>query len=350
MKKAIYFLLLFFYSTAGAQGYEVKVHPGTELLHIINYLAGVNEPLVQESSYLEAVDDWFVSYKEHPAVQHASQLPYNDFADLGWCFDLDNQALHYPEDYGYFAYMLDTAFLKTYLTLSKAFAEETRFWDFFLEQEANYQQWEAQFSTALVKSKNFDQLEDFYRVPLNKTIYFSISPIGTTLKANLYLEAVNPKYAHYAPIIIPYDHNMINSESKSPNFKYNEKSLRHSVWHEASHLYWEVINEKYRKQLSQLRYKDAYSQNFNSFDDNALNQYFFIHELIADGVAISMKHHYVEPALAEEHLQLNEKMGAVLFRDLHELLKNKYWENRHEVNFQDFIPEIIAMIEAKKQS
>lgn len=71
--KKVFTLLLILLSPQGIaqivqKSYEVKVHPGMELMHIINYLAGVNQPLVKNSTYLDAVDDWFGNYKDHPAV------------------------------------------------------------------------------------------------------------------------------------------------------------------------------------------------------------------------------------------------------------------------------------------
>lgn len=53
-------------------------------------------------------------------------------------------------------------------------------------------------------------------------------------------------------------------------------------------------------------------------------------------------------ALAEDHLKINERIGAHLFRDFVDLIEKEYYDNRDDQNFQDFIPQLIEMIEDKK--
>jgi len=327
--------------------YEVKVHPGTELLHIVNYLAGVNQPLVKRSSYLDDVDEWFERYRDHPAVLHATKLPYNDFSDLGWCFEGDKMDLSVPDRYGYFEHLMTKTYLEDYLKLSHQFAEESRFWEFFQEQQPNYQKWEKQFTDALERDTPLQKLHDFYSVSFDKVIYFSISPMGTSLKANLFMDEINPTFKDYAPIIIPYDFNFIDVKKNEPNFYYHKMALTNSVWHEVSHLYWEDINGNYRDEIKKLSYQDDYTSNFNTFEDEELNTYFFVHELVADGVAIFLKKEFIDQALAEDHLKINERIGAPLFRDFVDLIEKEYYVNREDKNFQDFIPQLIEMIEDK---
>lgn len=327
--------------------YEVKVHSGTELLHIVNYLAGVNQPLVKQSSYLDDVEEWFERYRDHPAVHHAMKLPYNDFSDLGWCFEGEKMDLSIPKSYGYFEHLMTKPYLEEYLKLSHQFAEDSRFREFFQEQQPNYQKWEKQFTVALERDTPLQELHDFYSVSFDKVIYFSISPMGTSLKANLFMDEINPTFKNYAPIIIPFDSNFIDDKKSEPNFYYHKKALTNSVWHEVSHLYWEEINGAYREKIKRLSYQDDYTSNFNTFEDEELNTYFFVHELVADGVAIFLKKEFLNEALAEEHLKINERIGAHLFRDFVDLIENEYFDNRDNHNFQDFIPQLIKMIEDK---
>jgi len=327
--------------------FEVKVHPGTELLHIVNYLAGVNQPLVKRSSYLDDVDEWFESYRDHPAVLHAMKLPYNDFSDLGWCFEGEKMDLSIPEKYGYFEDLKTRTYLEEYLKLSYQFAEESKFLEFFQEQQPNYKKWEKQFTDALERDSPLKALHDFYSVSFDKVIFFSISPMGTSLKANLFMEEINPTFKNYAPIIIPFDSNFIDDKEHEPNFYYHKKAITNSVWHEVSHLYWEEINGNYRDEIRKLSYQDDYTSNFNTFEDEELNTYFFVHELVADGVAIFLKKQFMDEALAEDHLKINERIGAHLFRDFVDLIEKEYYDNRDDQNFQDFIPQLIKMIEDK---
>jgi len=323
------------------------VHPGTELLHVVNYLAGVYQPTARQSSYLDAVETWFGKYREHPAVVHAAALPYNDFTDLGWCFDFPDNELKIPDGYGYLDKIMDREYLERYLILSREFAEKSDFWAFYQEQEPNYRIWEKEFADGLEREQPLAALRYFYRADLGKTIYFSIAPMGATLKVNLFLEEINPEFSQYAPIIVPFDRAYVDEQTETPNFAYNRKSLNHAVWHEASHLYWEVLVAPFRQRLLNLDYEDALSVNFNTFADKGMDTYFFIHEVVADGVAILLKRKFSGIDEADAHLAINEGMGSPLYREMVELLDWEYYPNREEQNFREFIPHLIEMIENK---
>lgn len=253
--------------------------------------------------------------------------------------------VYYPEGYGYFEHILPKEYLEEYITLSREFAIASRFWEFFESQKSNYQKWEKQFSEAMARDYPLEQLDDFYQTSYGKTVYFSISTMGTSLRVNLFLEEFNPRHGHYAPITIPFDHQYVVQEIEEPNFKYHQMALTNSVWHEVGHLYWEDINSDYRQAISQMAYEDQFPKKFNTFQDKSLDQYYFIHELIADGVAIFLKKQFISHKLAEEHLAIYESYGRPWYRKLMRLMETDYWPNREKVNFQEFIPQIIKMIE-----
>ncbi|WP_176146110.1 DUF4932 domain-containing protein [Parapedobacter luteus] len=327
----------------------VEVHKGTELLHIINYLAGVYSPAVQNSSYRKAVDEWFVNFKDHPVLDVARKLPYNDFVDLGWCIQFPDYSITFPEKYGYFDQIVDKNLLANYLTLSTEFAKASDFMSFFDSQEDNYSKWENQFLTRLREEKPLQALGNFYQIPLRQKIYFSISPMGVVLRANIFQAEISPENKIYAPVIIPFDNRFIDNESKEPNFKYSRVSLNNNVWHEVSHLYWEYLNAPYRDEILALKYADSLSINFKTFESDAQNTYSYIHEIIADAVTIFLKKKYIGVEEAEEHLSLNESYGSPLYRKVVNLIENEYWDNREKINFQEFTPQIIALIKEEGQ-
>jgi len=351
MRSAIVTILFFVFANAAhsQHNYVVEVHKGTELLHIINYLAGVYSPAVQNSSYREALDEWFVNFKNHPVIDVAKKLPYNDFADLGWCIQFPDYSITFPEKYGYFDQIVDKHLLIDYLTLSADFAKASDFMGFFSSQKDNYSKWENQFFNTLQEEKPLQVLENFYQVPLKQKIHFSISPIGVVLRANIFQEEISPENKNYAPVIIPFDNRFIDKDSKEPNFEYSKVSLNNNVWHEVSHLYWEYLNAPYRNEILALNYADSLSINFKTFESERQNTYYFIHEIIADAVTIFLKKKYIGKNEAEEHLTLNESYGSPLYRKLVNLIEDKYWDDREQVNFQKFIPRIIALIEEEGQ-
>ncbi|MGY5848770.1 DUF4932 domain-containing protein [Salegentibacter sp. HM20] len=343
-------LFLVFSNAAQSQhNYVVEVHKGTELLHIINYLGGVYSPAVQNSSYQKAVDEWFVHFKDHPVVEVAKKLPYNDFVDLGWCIQFPDYSITFPEKYGYFDQIVDENILIDYLTLCAEFARASDFMGFFASQKDNYSKWENQFQTKLQEEKPLQTLENFYQAPLGQKIFFSISPIGVVLRANIFQEAISPENKIYAPVIIPFDKRYIDNESKEPNFEYSKESLNNNVWHEVSHLYWEQLNAPYRNEILALKYSDLLSENFKTFESEAQNTYYYIHEIISDAVTIFLKEKYIGIEEAEEHLALNESYGSPLYRKVVNLIENEYWDDREKINFQEFIPRIIALIKDEGQ-
>lgn len=349
---------------AKATEYEpvVAVHPGTELLHIINYLAGVARPRVADYSYRNDVDNWFAKYATHPAVLHAKSLPYNDFVELGWAFDYTPGAnggmqLKKPQGFGWQGKMKTPEYLQTYLELSEDFARQSNFSGFFAAQQSNYALWVAQFEVRLKELAPEAVLWDFFGLSgdaasdnAQTTIYYSISPIGVTLRANIIMHEVRPDQAHFGAVLIPFDPQYLTKEGEkpanypAPDFHYTDIALQQAVWHEAAHVIYEALAQNHNTELSAITYRDCFSRNLAIFDDSGLNTYFFIHEVVADAVSIFLKSVYVSEAAAEHHLKLNEDMGGMLYRPLVEYFRTSYFPNRHKQNFSAQMPSMIAFI------
>lgn len=349
-------LSLFSFGLCLGQGKEiVEVHPGTELLHIVNYLAKVYHPPVSKSTYIKDIHQWFGKHKTHKAVLFASHLKFNDFVDLGWCLEFPSLELRKPTDLGYFDQFHSRDTLLTYIDLCRQFAADTDYWQFYQKHKPDYDRWTNEFKQALLRDKPLEKLQDFYQQSLTKTFYFSISPIGVVLRANVQAEKINPTYGHLAPIIIPFDGRYLDkqaapSDSTRPSFAYTPSTMSNNVWHEASHIYWEELNKPYRKLISQLSYSDSLSKQFTPFGDSKLNFYFYLHEVIADGVAIYLKKIYLGKEAYLSHLQINENAGGMLYSALVKLFEDKYWKTRKDRNFQNFIPDILSMIKQKENS
>lgn len=335
----------------------VAVHPGTELLHVINYLAGVARPMVASYSYRDDVDAWFAPYADHPAVIHARALPYNDFVELGWAFDSETMALQIPEGFGWQGLMVAPDYLHEYLRLSADFAQESNFLAFFVSQQANYKVWVEQFEARLRAFDPEPVVWDFFALPPDErdtTLYYSISPLGVTLRANLIMHEVRPNYAHYGVILIPFDPRYLHQEGEvselreysEPAFDYSESAMQQAVWHEATHVIYESLVADNMPALSAITYRDCFFRMLSVFDDEGLNTYFFIHEVMADAVAIFLKDEYVSSAAAEHHLVLNENLGGKLYRPLVSYLRENYFDSRHERSFRQQLPDIINYINA----
>jgi hypothetical protein len=167
------------------------------------------------------------------------------------------------------------------------------------------------------------------------------------LRANIQSEVINPKYGKYAPIIIPYDLRYVDNkqvtDDEEPSFDFNH-TISNNIWHEVSHVYWEELCRPYKKEILALAYRDALSQKFQPFSDRQLSFYFFLHEVMADAVAIFLKKVYEGQSAAEAHLKMNEEAGSPLYRKMVRQFEQKYWPRRETRHFQAFVPHILKMI------
>ncbi|TDK23782.1 DUF4932 domain-containing protein [Luteimonas aestuarii] len=325
--------------------YVVAVHPGTELLHVINYLARVYGPPVRDYDYRRAVDAWFGHLREHPAVVHARTLPYNDFAELGWALEFPGPTLVEPEGFGHLGLIKDEAYLREYLRLAVAFARDADFSGFFAAHEADYARWVAEFERRMREADPLPQLADFYGTGLDKTLYFSISPLGVVLKANIVVDAVAPRHAGYGPILVPFDPRFLPEEpTDTARFDYADEPLANAVWHEATHIALEQFAEGQREVLMDIDYADDFSRRFQVFDDPRLDTYFFVHEVLADAVAIHLKGERFGAESAETHLAQNEAMGGTLYRPVVAHLRDAYAPGRHERDFRAYLPALAGFI------
>ncbi|MFC4726928.1 DUF4932 domain-containing protein [Coralloluteibacterium thermophilus] len=327
-------------------GHVVAVHPGTELLHVINYLARVYAPPVRDYDYRRAVDAWFGHMREHPAVVHARALPYNDFADLGWALEWPGPRLVEPEGFSHLGRIKDDDTLREYLRLAVAFAQDADFAGFFAAHEADYARWVAEFEARLRAVDPLTPLADFYGTGLDKTLYFSISPLGVVLKANIVIDEVAPRHAGYGPILVPFDPRFLSEgPTTAARFDYTDVALSNAVWHEATHIALEQFADGQRELLMDIEYADALSRQFVVFDEPRLDTYFFVHEVLSDAVAIHLKGVHFGDALAEEHLAQNEAMGGALYRPVVTHFRTTYAPRRTERDFRAHLPALAAFID-----
>ncbi|NYZ61938.1 hypothetical protein [Luteimonas deserti] len=323
----------------------VAVHRGTELLHIINYLARVYGPPVRDYDYRNEVDAWFGHLREHPAVVHARTLPYNDFAELGWALEWPGPRVVEPEGFGHLGLIKDEAYLRDYLRLAVEFAQVSDFEGFFAAHEADYARWVAQFETRLAAVDPLTPLADLYGTGLDKTLYFSISPLGVVLKANIVIDEVAPRHAGYGPILVPFDPRFLpEGPTDAARFDYADMPLANAVWHEATHIALEQFAHGQRDVLKDIDYADDFSRQFKVFDDPRLDTYFFVHEVLADAVAIHLKGERFGADAAETHLAQNEAMGGVLYRPVVTHLRERYAPGRATRDFRAHLPTLAAFI------
>lgn len=333
---------------ASAPVYEVDVHPGIELLHVINYLARVYGPPVRDYDYRRDVDAWFGHLREHPAVVHARALPFNDFVDLGWALDPADLTLTRPQGFGHLGGLHPPEHLHRYLELAVDFARDSDFAGFYAAQRPNYTRWIEEFRSRVDAVDPLTPLHDFYAADDGKIPYFSLSPLGVVLKANVVIDIVAPAHAHLGPVLVPFDPRFLApGDTDRVRFDYTDLQLDNAIWHELTHVALEVFAAPHRDALMDVRYADALRAQIDNFEDPRLNTYFYLHEVIADAVAIALKAERYGEAEAETHLAQNEDFGGALYRPLVTHLRADYMPTRAQTGFDTHIPVMVRFIEAQ---
>ena len=145
-------LLTFWLSLSAFAGYgqsdslKITVHPGVELLTIVQKLAG-KYPDSTPTGYEREVLAYFKPYQQHPAVQQVQQFKgrvYPDLTELGFCFgdspDVPLGSL--PDSSGWYK-SYGKAAVQEYLRQCRAFAVASHFREFYRAHAAAYAAWGA---------------------------------------------------------------------------------------------------------------------------------------------------------------------------------------------------------------
>ncbi|MEM9931947.1 MAG: DUF4932 domain-containing protein, partial [Bacteroidota bacterium] len=228
-----------------AQSYEVNVHPGQELLTVIQILAD-RYPTPNKSAYAKDMEAHFRQHENHPAVKAMAEMSekiYTDFPELGWCFyDFPTFKLSIPEtNLWYDLYGKDT--VQQVVRLAKDFADTSDFWSFYEAHKADYQAWGSDVRHALDSLGYVEKLDAFFSRQVTgerPTFYIAMDPLNSWgAHAIPHLEEINPYYNGTKAYSLGY-WNRESTEKDSPSFK-GGNFLPNLVWHEGSHIYLKSV-------------------------------------------------------------------------------------------------------------
>lgn len=323
----------------------INVHPGIELLTIIQKLADQFQPSTP-SLYEKEVNDYFGKFKNLNAVTRIKNFKgnvYPDLTELGFCFsDFPEFKLHIPDSLNWYKYYGKDS-VEQYLKDCKDFAEQTNFWEFYKKNESNYLIWGKPIYNGLIKDSLIEKLNDFYKTSEKAPkFYICIDPLnGWGAHAINNPALLNPDYADLKAYTIGYFSNS-PSISKNPIFAYGNYAIN-LVWHEGSHVYLEQLFKKYEAQIEALSYL------FNKDDQgmksqNISNWNYCLNENVVRGIVIALfKKYKTEREWKRQNAQeiLND---FIYSEEISKIILDNYLNNNKYENFADFFPVLLDKI------
>ena len=349
--KALLFLLLFLsYTTFGQNTpspipfgakkdgkLTVTVHPGVELLSIIQYLAGHAGP--RPSPYLTDVRQHFAPFRNHPAVlflfNSDARFGY-DLPELGWCFDnpLKPSGFIIP-DSTYWLKSFSRPALTDYLTLCLDFARQSHFAAFYQQHQADYNRWSQAFTRQVDSLQVIQKLEAFYRHPTTSRWYICLDPLNAYGAHAIMTRTLAPAYSNY----IVYQQGYWNRNTKpdiDPTFDVDMYNL---VWHEGSHIYINQLLNQYRTRIDSLSYlmRESVVLHRQNIDD----WQHFVDESVVRAISVAMYRKYLSPELAKQQLEREQKSGFVYTDQLAHFILDDYLNTSQYSSFENYFPVLL---------
>jgi len=321
----------------------VRVHPGIELFTVVQLLAG-KYPMPNKSGYAKEVEAYFAPFAHHPAVQQARRLPkvYTDLPELGYCLDnFPAVRLHYPAQTDWYKLNgKDT--IQTYMRLCQQFFEDSHFWAFYQQHQADYAAWAKPVQARLANEGLVDKLDSFYRFPTKAAQWaILLDPLNSWGAHAITAQNLNPRYAEQVVYTVGFlDHE--STDTSVPTFTLGAEAVM-LVWHEGSHNYTRALQQKYRADIAKLAYlfnKADAGMKRNNIDDWA----HCFDENLVRGIVTALFRQYQSPKEARKQAA-REIVGDFQYAGaIADILSAKYIGQRTYANFAQFFPEILTYL------
>jgi len=343
-------LLLLLLCTCGrAQTYEVNVHPGQELLTIIQILAD-RYPEPNESNYQQDFEAHFRPFSDHPAVKAMTAMSeriYSDFPELGWCIsDFPNCELYLPEEnLWYEQYGKDS--VQKVLKLAVDFAAKSDFWSFYQQHIPAYKAWSVGVRNTIDSLGYVEKLDRFYRPAAGMkkpAFYISMDPLNSWgAHAIPGLAEINPKFAHYKAYSLGY-WNRESTPTDSPSFS-SSSFLSNLVWHEGSHLYLNDLLESNADRIATIAYLhngDEPKMRRQNIDDWS----YCFEENLVRGIVISLSKKHLSQRRYKEAAAKEWSSGFIYAEDIADWLSENYLADK-TATLANKLPALIDFLGAK---
>ncbi|AKD57145.1 DUF4932 domain-containing protein [Spirosoma radiotolerans] len=325
------------YGAKADEKLTVTVHPGVELLSIIQYLAGHAGP--GASPYRTAVRAHFAQFRNHPAVlflfNSDARFGY-DLPELGWCFDhpLHPTSFTIP-DSTYWLNNFSRSDLTRYLTLCIDFAQQSQFAAFYQSHQADYDRWGQAYRRQVDSAGVVQKLESFFHQPTASRWYICLDPLNSAGAHAIMTKTLSPTYGQY----IVYQQGYWNRQAKptiDPTF---EADVYNLVWHEGSHVYTNPIQQAYRAQIDSLSYLMRPNELLSR--QNITDWPHFVDESLVRAIATALSRAYRSPQQAQQRLVAEQRSGFVYTDQLAQLILEDYIQTRTYSSFAAYFPILL---------
>ena len=327
-------------------GLMINVHPGVELLTIVQKLAG-QFPNSTPSNYEREVRAYFGNYAAHPAVLRIKGFKgnvYPDVTELGFCFsDFPNFNVHLPDSTKNWYRLYGKENVIDYLQKCKDFALQTNFWNFYSQHQDAYQLWGKPIENGIKKDSLIEKLNHFYKTQAHPPkFYICLDPLnGWGAHAIPNPELFNPAYKDLKAYSIGFFSNKQDT-TQEPVFNYGNYATN-LVWHEGSHIYLEDLFTKYKTQIDALEY--LYNKDDQGMkSQNISNWTYCLNENVVRGIVIALfKVYKGERAWKKQNAQeiINDFIYA---EEISEMIFNEYINSSKYKSFNEFFPVLLNQL------
>ena len=317
----------------------VTVHPGVELLSIVQYLAGKQGP--QPSPYLNAVRQQFTPYRNHPAVlflfNSDARLGF-DLPELGWCYDTPmNPSTFTIPDSTYWLKSFSKQQLTDYLTLCADFARKSKFSDFYRQHQSDYDRWGQAYRQQVDSLQLVQALESFYRQPTTSRWYICLDPMNAYGAHAIMTKTLAPTYSQY----IVYQQGYWNRDASPTKDLTFDADIYDLVWHEGSHSYINNLLSQYRQQIDSLKHLMPKQEADVLARQNITDWPHFVDESIVRAISVALTREHLGAEMAKKRLVSEEKSGFVYTDSLATLLLTDYLHTQQYPTFAAYFPVLL---------
>lgn len=351
MKQLLSTWLIIFSTLAGygqSTAVTITVHPGVELLTIVQKLAGKDQPSTP-TSYEREVLAYFGPYRQHPAVRQLQQFTgtvYPDLTELGFCFtDAPTpQLTHLPDSSSWYQHYGQAA-VTEYLRQCQDFARQSNFSGFYAAHAAAYQAWGQQIRAGIAHDSLLEKLHNLYRTGTPPRFYICLDPLnGWGAHAIPHPEALNPVYQGIKAYTIGCFAATPDS-TRQPLFKYGDYATN-LIWHEGGHIYVEDLFARYAPRVAALRY--LYNeQDPGMKSQNITTWRYCLNENVVRGVVLALFKQYKTPRAYRRQGAQEVLSDFVYANDLSAIILADYVGRRKYPDFAAFFPVLLRKLQQR---
>lgn len=306
--------------------YNISIDPKTELLQIVQYLAG-DEVILKGHTYDDDIDKWFSKYKNHEVIK-----TYKEMYSSGYSYQIPPESMIFVDENLNLkkdVHITDEVLkrsggingLENFLSLLKDFRIESNFDEFYKNKTSYYKYLVSDVQKQIDKYNDIKQLVDYYGYSQN-SFNVVILPL-TNAGFGVRVPAENSRYDVYDFMGIPY----------------TPEDCSIMLLHEFGHSYVNPLTEKYIDKVNE--YKILFEPIKEDMTRMAYPAWkYCVNEHISSAVSYRILASSIGEDKVNEYMKYRESK-FIYIEPLYNKLK-EYENNRDKYKtFDEFYPELL---------